>query len=243
MIVVENLTKSYGQNLALKGVTLEVQKGEILAVIGPSGCGKSTLLRLIAGLERPDNGTVSIEGVTFSSNKQMAAPQLRNVAMIFQDLALWPHMTAESHLKFVFRYRNRKQASSHADIHELLTAVGLNGHSKRYPYELSGGEQQRLAIARALAQVPSYLLMDEPFSNLDAMLKEDLENVIGDLKVRLNVGIVYVTHHAEDLLRVADRVAVMEGGELRQIGKKEEVIKQPRDEFVKKILGIGRECT
>jgi ABC-type proline/glycine betaine transport system ATPase subunit len=119
--------------------------------------------------------------------------------------------------------------------------VGLNGHSKRYPHELSGGEQQRLAIARALAQSPSYLLMDEPFSSLDVMLKEELENVIGDLKERLKVGIVYVTHHAEDLLRVADRIAVMKGGELRQVGKKDEVIKQPRDEFVRKILGIRRE--
>ena len=238
MIVLENLTKSYGEYKVLMGISLEVARYEILALVGPSGCGKSTLLRIIAGLEQPDSGKVRIDGNIVSSSSIMVSPAKRKLAMIFQDLALWPHMTAKAHLEFVLKSRHRSKESFEDNIQEIFQAVNLNGHAKRYPHELSGGEQQRLAIARALAQKPSYMLMDEPFSNLDPILKGELELFISTLKAKLNMGIIYVTHNVEDLVRIVDRIAVMNHGKLRQIGKKEAVFNQPRDDFVKKILKI-----
>lgn len=238
MIAVESIVKSFGETRALNNISLDVSEDEVLALVGPSGCGKSTLLRIIAGLEQPDSGKVRIDGNIVSSTSIMVSPAKRKLAMIFQDLALWPHMTAKAHLEFVLKSRHHSRESVKDDIREIFQAVNLNGHAERYPHELSGGEQQRLAIARALAQQPSYMLMDEPFSNLDPILKGELELFISTLKAKLNMGIIYVTHNVEDLVRIADRIAVMNNGELRQIGKKETVFNQPQDEFVKKILKI-----
>jgi ABC-type sugar transport system ATPase subunit len=238
MIVVENLTKSFGKNEVLKGISLEVSRDEVLALIGPSGCGKSTLLRIIAGLEQPGSGCVSIDGTMASSSSKMMAPDKRRLTMIFQDLALWPHMTAEAHIKFILKSQHHTKDSLSDDIQEIFAAVNLNGQAKHYPHQLSGGEQQRLAIARALAQKPDYVLMDEPFSNLDPILKEELAQFVSVLKAKLKMGIIYVTHNVEDLVRIADRIAVMDRGRLKQIGKKEVVFNQPIDDFVRKILKI-----
>ncbi len=240
MIVVENLTKGFDQILALKDISLEVCREEVMALVGPSGCGKSTLLRIIAGLERPDAGNVQIDGNLVSSSSTMVSPRKRGLAMIFQDLALWPHMTADAHLRFILKSRHITGEALNEDIQEIIAAVSLNGHANRYPHQLSGGEQQRLAIARALAQKPTYLLMDEPFSNLDPILKEELEPFISALKNKLKMGIIYVTHNVEDLVRIADRIAVMDQGELKQIGRKEAVFSQPKDDFVRKILKIEK---
>jgi len=157
MIVVENLSKTFGETEALKGISLEVSQDEILALVGPSGCGKSTLLRIIAGLERPDKGSVLIEGGVVSSPWDIISPAECKLAMIFQDLALWPHMTAEAHLRFVFKSQQHIRGSLNANIREIINAVGLNGQATRYPHQLSGGEQQRLAIARALVKNGHYL--------------------------------------------------------------------------------------
>lgn len=238
MIVVENLTKSFGKNEVLKGISLEVSRDEVLALIGPSGCGKSTLLRIIAGLEQPESGCVNIDGIMASSASKVIAPEKRRLAMIFQDLALWPHMTAEAHIRFILKARYHTKDSLRDDIQEIFAAVNLNGQAKHYPHQLSGGEQQRLAIARALAQKPDYVLMDEPFSNLDPILKQELAQFVSALKSKLKMGIIYVTHNVEDLVRIADRIAVMDRGRLKQIGKKEAVFNQPIDDFVRKILKI-----
>jgi ABC-type sugar transport system ATPase subunit len=173
-----------------------------------------------------------------SSSLKMIAPGKRRLAMIFQDLALWPHMTGADHLRFILNSQHYPKDSINDTIQEIFTAVNLNGQSQCYPHQLSGGEQQRLAIARALAQKPDYVLMDEPFSSLDPILKEELAQFVSVLKAKLKMGIIYVTHNVEDLVRIADRIAVMDRGRLKQIGKREAVFNQPIDDFVRKILKI-----
>ena len=238
MIGIRNLKKRYGKVVAVQGVTLELPSTEILAVVGPSGCGKTTLLRLVAGLESPDEGSVVIGGVEVSSPTQMVAPHKRGLSMIFQDLALWPHMTVSEHIKFVLKKDELSREDLESEAHGFQEDVNLNGYQNRYPHELSGGEQQRLAIARALASKPTYLLMDEPFSNLDVILKDELQVLIRKLRDRHEMGIIYVTHNTEEALILADRIAVMNEGRLEQIDSKEKILSHPKNEFVRRLLGI-----
>ncbi len=238
MLTVEKLTKKYGDVEALKGLTLEISLGEILAVVGPSGCGKTTLLRLIAGLESPDEGSVLIDGIEVSTPAQMVAPYKRGLSMIFQDLALWPHMTAREHIEFVLKKEKHPRDIIKAKIDMILKDVNLNGYNNRSPHELSGGEKQRLAIARAIASNPRYLLMDEPFSNLDSILKEELQDLVIGLKNNLRMSIIYVTHNIEEALVLADRIAVMDKGRLEQIDSKDRVINNPKNEFVRRLMRI-----
>lgn len=236
MIEIKHISKTIQGRQVLVDVSLTIERNRILALIGPSGCGKTTLLRLMAGLDRPDKGTIAIDGVQVSSSKSLVPPHQRRLGMIFQDLALWPHMTARQHLEYVSRQQNQPKTERSEKIGMLLDAVNLNGHSDRYPHQLSGGEQQRLAIVRSLAQDPHYLLMDEPFSNLDPILKMELESFIARIQTKSNIGIVYVTHNIKDLERIADQVVVMQQGRLIQIGDKEEVINHPANAFVGKML-------
>ncbi len=238
MLRTENLTKAYGDLEAVKEVCLEVSSGESLALLGPSGAGKTTLLRLIAGLERPDGGAVHIDGVKASSPENMIAPSKRRLSMIFQDLALWPHMTVRENLRFVMAKRGMRKNILEEDLMKMLSMANLSGLKDRYPHELSGGERQRLAIARVLASKPAYLLMDEPFSHLDALLKEGLQKIIMELKEEAHVGILYVTHNIDEALAVADRMAIINRGKIEQSGPKPEVLRHPVNEFVKRFLGI-----
>jgi ABC-type Fe3+/spermidine/putrescine transport system ATPase subunit len=238
MIKVENLGKRYGKVKALQGVTLDVSSSEILAVVGPSGCGKTTLLRLAAGLESPDEGRVVIGGIEVSTPTHMVAPYKRGLSMIFQDLALWPHMTVSENIKFVLKKDKLSGKALDSEAYRFQEDVNLNGYKDRYPYELSGGEKQRLAIARALASKPAYLLMDEPFSSLDPILKEDLQGLIFRLKKRMQMGIVYVTHNMEEALVLADRIAVMNRGGLEQIDNKDRILSHPKNDLVRRILRI-----
>jgi len=238
MISVENISKKLGATQVLRHISFTLERDEILALLGPSGCGKTTLLRIIAGLEQPDSGKVLIDGSVASSSKAMLSPSRRNLAMIFQDLALWPHMTVEEHIRFVLKCRSKKAGVSKTDPLSILGAVGMGNKTGRNPHELSGGEQQRLAIARALAQAPRYLLMDEPFSNLDPFLKDELQELILGLRAEFRVGIIYVTHSVEDMVRISNRVAVMYQGTLKQIAAKKEIFRAPEDDFVRKILGV-----
>lgn len=208
-------------------------------MVGPSGCGKTTLLRVIAGLERPDAGKVTIDDIEASTPGSILAPNRRGVSMVFQDLALWPHMTVAGHLEFVLKEGSISRKVLKAESRRYRKAVHLNGHSKRYPHELSGGEKQRLAIARALASKPAYLLMDEPFSSLDPLLKQDLQALVTELKIETGVGIIYVTHNMEETISLADRIAVMKKGRLEQIGPAEEVLYSPRNQFVSRLMGVN----
>jgi iron(III) transport system ATP-binding protein len=238
MLRAENITKSYDKGEAVKGITLHVAPGEVLAILGPSGSGKTTLLRLIAGFERPDAGIVSIEGVDVSSPMKIIAPSKRNLSMIFQDLALWPHMTVRQHIEFVLKKDKLPKNVLNSKITTILNHVRLNGHHSRYPHELSGGEKQRLAIARALDSLAKYLLMDEPFSNLDSILKEELQDLVIELKNRLQMGIIYVTHNIEEALALADTIGVMHQGKLEQIDSKDKILVNPKNEFVRRLLKI-----
>lgn len=238
MIRIENLKKRYGKVVALHGVTLELSSSEILAVVGPSGCGKTTLLRLVAGLDTPDEGRIVIGGIEVSTPTQMVAPHERELSLIFQDLALWPHMTVKQHIEFVLYKDHLSKDVLKQATQGVLEDVSLNGYGGRYPHELSGGEKQRMAIARALASKPTYLLMDEPFSNLDPILKEDLQALITRLRNRHKMGIIYVSHNTDEVLALADRIAIMNNGRIEQIGDKEEIENNPKSEFIRRFLEI-----
>ena len=239
MIRLESLTYTYPNQLSIfKGFDWCAGRGEAWAVLGPSGCGKTTLLRVIAGFENPDDGKVLIDGLEVSSSTRLLAPSKRGLSMIFQDLALWPHLTVKEHIEFVTNNKNKSKDIILSDIDRILRDVNLKGYNGRYPHELSGGEKQRLAIARALASNPTYLLMDEPFSNLDTILKEELQELVMKLKVSHGMGIIYVTHNVDEALVLADRIAVMNKGRLEQIDTKEKVLKDPENEFVRRIMKI-----
>ncbi len=236
MIKAENLTKSFGKVKALRGITFELKHSEVLAILGPSGSGKTTLLRLLAGLEQPDKGAVFIDGIKASTNKYVLPPYKRKLSMIFQDLALWPHMSVTQHVMFAFDSKASKEKVK-SEVTKILTSIGLSDYTKRYPKELSGGQKQRLAIARAIASRPKYLMMDEPFSNLDPISKDELQDLVVRLKNSRNVGIACVSHDL-DVLEIADRVAIINAGTIEQIGNKEQVYREPKDIFVKRFLRI-----
>lgn len=236
MIAVKNLTKKYDKKQVVNNISLKIKPNEIVSLVGPSGCGKTTLLRLIAGFEEPDKGLILIDGVAASTPFQIIPPNERYLSMIFQDLALWPHMTVEEHIRFTIKNRTHSREELSFKIREIIQNVDLEGYNKRYPHQLSGGEKQRLAIARGVATEPRYLLMDEPFSNIDPILKDELGEFIVNLMSTLQMGIVYVTHNIEEISKLSDRIAVMENGALVQIGTQENIYEQPANGFVRKFL-------
>ncbi len=208
-----------------------VAAGEIFALVGPSGCGKSTTLRLIAGFEPQDAGTIRLDGADISQ----AEPEKRNIGIVFQDYALFPHLTVSDNVAFAIRGRDRKER--HKAAAGYLDMVGLTGLGDRFPDQLSGGQQQRVALARTFAARPRLILMDEPFSNLDAALRHNTRREIRELLRRNGVGAIFVTHDQEEALSFADRIAVMRRGRIEQIGTPEEVYARPRSAFVARFLG------
>ncbi len=215
---VNALTKRFGHTTAVNTVSLDMLEGERLALIGPSGCGKTTLLRLIAGLETPDGGEIHLHGQCVSSTGIFAAPHARQVAMVFQELALWPHMQVHQHLRFVLNSKRYKGAEKNKRIDEIIEYVQLQKrHLTKYPGELSGGEKQRLAIARALAQEPKLLLMDEPFSSLDDALTYHLVREIDTLLKQLEITLIYVTHRWQEAVFLTEKVAVMQQGKILRV--------------------------
>jgi iron(III) transport system ATP-binding protein len=213
-IRLRNLIKLYDHCPAVRDVTLKVNHGHTLALVGPSGCGKTTLLRMIAGLETPDSGEIWLDKRLVSGPGCLVPPYKRGVGMVFQDLALWPHMTARQQLSFVLG--REKKAEKNERIEETFDLVRL-ARPDSYPHQLSGGEQQRLALARALAPRPGILLFDEPLSNLDPALKLELLPEIKELLVRLHITAVYVTHQWEEAEYLADTVATMQAGQIVQL--------------------------
>lgn len=229
MIKLDNVTKKFGEILAISNFSLQIEKGEFVGVLGPSGCGKTTLLRLIAGLDTPDTGTIEIGGEIANNPKILIPPRKRKIGMVFQDLALWPHMTVEQHLKFVLENRILSQkfqipnlksqinsksqipnSKTNGETSTLLELVRLpNRYLHSYPHQLSGGEKQRLAIARSLAQNPQILLLDEPLANLDTMLKSNLQREIKKLQKNLGLTLIYVTHDTRELKNLAERLVIM----------------------------------
>jgi ABC-type Fe3+/spermidine/putrescine transport system ATPase subunit len=238
MLKVEDIVKRYDSRPVLENINFDISSGEILTVLGPSGSGKTTLLRLIAGFEMPDRGRIWLDDVEVSSANRRIPPHQRKLSMIFQDLALWPHMTVETSLRFVLQNRSIPKTEIAAKITAMLSMVNLRGYEQRYPHELSGGEKQRLAIARAFVSNPDYLLMDEPFSDLDHLLITELIRVLLDHNDRSQTGILYVTHNIEEALALSDKLAILNKGRLEQEGNTDDVLRNPRNEFVKRFLKV-----
>lgn len=202
---------------ALKDISFNLPKGRCLVLYGPSGCGKTTMLRLTAGFEKPDEGKIWINSRLVSAAQRLVRPYDRNVGMVFQDLALWPHMTVEEQLTFVLSARVRSKAEQETATRAALDQVGLNVGPDKYPHQLSGGEKQRLALARALIGKPEILLMDEPLSNLDSILKKKILQEIKKIIQTAGTTTIYVTHDLQEALFMADLLAVMDNGKIRSL--------------------------
>jgi multiple sugar transport system ATP-binding protein len=246
MLVVENLRKSFlaqnGQVNAVDGVSFTVESGKLLTLLGPSGCGKTTTLRCIAGLERPDSGRITIDGrdVYNSARNLVVPPNERGIGMVFQSYAIWPHMTVFENVAFPLRV-SKSRKYSRAEVAEkvkiALEKVRLGGYEGRAATQLSGGQQQRLALARGLVREPGLLLLDEPLSNLDAKLREQMRFELKRLQLELGVTTLYVTHDQAEAMSLGDRVAVMRDGRIAQIGTPLDVYDRPDEQFVGGFLG------
>ena len=232
---IDNLTKSYDQGKvkALDDVSFYVSKGDICAVVGESGSGKTTLIRLIAGLEEIDQGEILIEDRLVASIKKNTAPEKRDVGMVFQEYALFPHLSVLENVT----YGIKKSKSKKEIALETLDLVGLKGYEKRYPHELSGGQQQRVALARALAPKPSVLILDEPFSNLDAMMRHKLRNEVFNIIKKTGVTAIFVTHDTQDALAVADEILILQNGKLVQKDEASALYKKPQSIYVASLFG------
>jgi putative spermidine/putrescine transport system ATP-binding protein len=228
-----DLSKRYGDQLAVAGVTLDVADGEFLVLLGPSGCGKTTTLRMIAGLIEPSGGAVRVG----SADVTWLPPWRRNAGMVFQSYALFPHMTVAENVAFGLEMRKLGKSKIETRTREALRLVRLEPYAGRLPRQLSGGQQQRVALARALAIRPDVLLLDEPLSNLDAKLREEVRIEIHELQRQLGLTTIMVTHDQEEALTVADRLVVMAEGEIRQIGTQRDLYERPADRFVAGFVG------
>lgn len=236
-IEIKNIKKGFGNFSALNDVSLQIQTGELVALLGPSGCGKTTLLRIIAGLETPDSGSVHFHGEDATAR----VVQEREVGFVFQHYALFRHMTVFENVAFGLRVRPKHTRPSETEIkrrvHELLNLVQLDWLADRYPPQLSGGQRQRIALARALAVEPKVLLLDEPFGALDAKVRKDLRRWLRRLHDELHVTSVFVTHDQEEAMDVADKIVVMNQGQIEQIGMPQEIYDKPATSFVYQFLG------
>lgn len=232
-ITVKNLTKRFGQLVALDNVNLQVPEGCLLALLGPSGCGKTTLLRIIAGLEVADEGTVLFQ----QKDMTRKSPRKRNVGFVFQHYALFRHMTVFENIAFGLRVRGRPTAEVQQRVHELLHLIRLEGMEKHYPSQLSGGQRQRVALARSLAARPRLLLLDEPFGALDAKVRQELRRWLRRLHDEIHMTSVFVTHDQEEAFEVADVVVVMNQGRVEQTGTPQDVFDHPANAFVMDFLG------
>jgi len=228
-----DLSKRYGDQIAVAGATLDVADGEFLVLLGPSGCGKTTTLRMIAGLVEPSGGAVRIGGADIT----YLPPWRRNTGMVFQSYALFPHMTVAENVAFGLEMRKLAKSDLEARAQEALRLVRLEAYAARLPRQLSGGQQQRVALARALAIRPDVLLLDEPLSNLDAKLREEVRIEIRELQLQLGLTTIMVTHDQEEALTVADRLVVMADGKIRQIGSQRDLYERPADRFVASFVG------
>ncbi|WP_430335292.1 ABC transporter ATP-binding protein [Rhodococcus sp. ACT016] len=238
-IAIDKVSKSFGPSDVLRGVGLEVDRGSITAVVGSSGCGKTTLLRIIAGFERPDAGSVSIGGTVVAGAGNMVPPHRRRVGYVAQDGALFPHLTVAGNIAYGLpgpRWRSRK--ASERRVTELLEMVSLDtSYGRRRPHELSGGQQQRVALARALAHDPAVMLLDEPFSALDAGLRVTTRKSVAQTLTAAGVTTLLVTHDQEEALTFAGQVAVMRAGQFTQVGTPEQLYHSPSDDFTARFLG------
>src|ERR687897_1431898 len=238
ILKVERLRKRFSQVHALDDVSFEFDQG-ILSFLGPSGCGKTTLLRSIAGLEIPDAGTISIADQVQTSIERgiLVPPYSREIGFVFQNYALWPHMTVFKNVEFGLKLRRLPQKDNRRKVLATLELVGLQGREERYPSQLSGGQQQRVALARSLALEPRLILLDEPLSNLDAKLREEMRVELKRLIKKVGISALYVTHDQEEAFTISDSVVVMDAGKILQYGAPDEIYNRPAHAFVASFVG------
>ncbi len=230
---VSSLSKSFGASRVLKDLSLDIALGEFFFLLGPSGCGKSTLLRIIAGLESADSGIVAINGATVNR----IPPQRRGIGMVFQQYALWPHMTIARNIRYGLENLPLTNHERDSRVKKALSLVRMESLADRFPHQISGGQQQRVALARALAIEPSIILLDEPLSNLDAGLRQEIREELADLHQRLGTTMVYVTHDQDDALSLGSRIAVLNNGAVEQVGSPRELYTKPVSVFCARFLG------
>lgn len=235
LLELDGVTKRFGENCAVEDVSFSVHEGELLTLLGPSGCGKSTTLRLIAGLETPDDGTIRLDGDALATDSFSRSPENRDIGIVFQEFALFPHLDAAENV--AFGLRESEAVATQKRVDELLDLVGLGEFADAMPDELSGGQRQRIALARSLAVEPEILLLDEPFSNLDVGLRVRMREEVRRILKEAGVTGISVTHDQEEALSISDRVAVMNAGRIEQIGEPEDVFQQPTSRFVASFLG------
>lgn len=238
----KHISKSYNQHRVVEDLNITIEDGECLTFLGPSGCGKTTILRLIAGFEKPDRGEIWIgDQLVASAEKQIhIPPELRNIGVVFQDYAVWPHKTVLENVTYPLFIQKVPRDEADRRARQAIRQVGLNELEQRLPHQLSGGQQQRVALARALVSQPEMMLLDEPLSNLDANLREEMRFEIRDLQQKTGVTIIYVNHDQEVALALSDRIAVIDhGGKIRQVGTPEEIYEQPADSYVFGFVGVA----
>ena len=236
-VELRGLTKHYGSHAAVDDVSLTIEHGRLVCLLGPSGCGKTTTLRLIAGFVEPSAGEIRVGERIVSSPARTLPPEQRNMSMIFQSYALWPHMTVGENVAYGLKLRKNSRDTIARKLKSILTTTHLDHLADRYPGELSGGQQQRVALARALVVEPETLLLDEPLSNLDANLREEMRFEVRRLHDEYRYTTVYVTHDQSEAMTTADIIAVMNGGKVEQAGSPEEIYERPRSEFVARFIG------
>jgi len=234
ILKVNNLSKSFGNVKAVQGVNFEAAEGEVLSLLGPSGCGKTTTLRCIAGFENPDRGEIYLDNRKITS----IPPEKRGIGMVFQNYALWPHMTVYGNLAFGLQIRKVPKPEIDKRIKKVLNIVQLEGYENRYPRQMSGGQQQRIAMARALVFEPEIMLLDEPLSNLDAQLREEMRFEFTELQKKLGITAVYVTHDQAEALVISDKIVILNQGEIVQSGSPKEIYSNPKNKFVAGFIAV-----
>ena len=237
-LMIQNVSKNFKEYQALKDISFSMNAGEIVSILGPSGCGKSTLLQLVAGLQFPSEGEISLNNQLLSSSTFLMQPEKRPVNMVFQDYALWPHMTVMQNVFYGAKLKKTKKSIIQEKKHFLFDLLRLNGLEDRFPAQISGGQQQRVAIARALATEPELLLMDEPLSNLDMQLRYEMRNELSYLLRRLGTTVLHVTHDPLEAYALADRILILKDGRIEQYGTPQEVRESPASLWVAGLLGM-----
>ena len=236
-IKLNHVAKRFGDNTILKDFSADFEDGKFVTLLGPSGCGKTTMLRMIAGFEKPSSGEILIDDMTVSGEEVFVPPERREIGMVFQSYAVWPHMNVFENVAYPLKIRKMNKNEIRNRVEETLKIVHMEEYAGRMPSELSGGQQQRVALGRALAAEPKVLLLDEPLSNLDARLREDMRFEIKDIQQRLKMTVVYVTHDQSEAMTMSDVLYVINDGVTEQSGRPIDIYRKPREGFVRDFIG------
>jgi len=239
-VILQQVSKRFGETVAVSNFNATIADGEFVSFLGPSGCGKTTTLRMVAGFLEPTEGEIFIGERLVSSTKQRIStpPEKRHIGMVFQSYAVWPHKNVFENVAYPLRIQKKKKDEIAEKVEQMLGLVKLSGMAARFPHQLSGGQQQRVALGRALVMEPDILLLDEPLSNLDAKLREEMRFEIKDLQSRIRITIIYVTHDQAEAMAMSDRIFVMNAGRTLQVGTPKEIYEEPADRFVADFIGL-----